>query len=112
VRSSRQYEDMGQMMAHDPKQLSDVRRVWLDRNGQVIDVVGALAAAGGADALSRRSQALLALAGQSAPEGAWYVLMVHRNADIAVDNCLGVAGIERWMAAQTVMPKRRGGRPH
>lgn len=60
--------------------------------------------------VSRRTQALLAGAGQDGPAKRWYVLMIQPGFDISVDNALGTARVERWMAAVKIEGKRRGGR--
>lgn len=58
--------------------------------------------------LSRRSQALLAAAGEAADGKRWYVLRVAPRSDKAVDNSLALAGIDRWMPVE----KRAWKRPH
>lgn len=58
--------------------------------------------------ITRRAQALLAAAGQDGPEARWYVLRVEERADIAVDKSLEDAKIERWMAQETIVVRRRG----
>lgn len=64
--------------------------------------------------LTRRAQAQLASAGMDAPcepsQRRWYVLRIADGADIAVDNALANAHVERWMPAIRLAPKRRGGR--
>lgn len=92
------------MMALDKKQLSDAEALTSDRQTMRLDA---------ARALSRRSQALLAAAGESEPvTRRWYVLTVAGGADIPVDNALTNAGVEHWMAVEKLTSKWRGGRKH
>lgn len=97
------------MMRVDRKQLNEGDRVWLDRQGAPIEVSEhAWQKRDKRIALSRREQALLAAAGQDGPESRWYVLQLRQGADIAVDKSLEEAKIERWMAQQTIVVRRRG----
>jgi len=58
--------------------------------------------------LSRRSQALLAGAGESGPAMRWFVLSVAPNSDKAVEESLRKAGVECWRP----MEKRLRKAPH
>lgn len=98
------------MMAVRGKQLSESDRVWLDGKGEPINIDRAWSESDRQIGLSRRAQALLAAAGMDGPEAQWFVLRIERGADIAVDNALADARIERWMPAQMMVPPRRGGR--
>jgi transcriptional antiterminator NusG len=60
--------------------------------------------------LTRRSQALLAAAGEDCDGRHWYVLRVAHHAEKAVDNLLKEAGIERWLPISEVVTVRRSGR--
>lgn len=84
--------------------------VWLDRNGEPIDVTGYLQRAEATAALSRRHQALLAAAGESGPARSWYVLAVEPTADIPVENDLSERKVETWLPTDKYLPKRRAGR--
>lgn len=59
---------------------------------------------------TRRTEVLLAAAGDAAPEAGWYVLDLHSGCDKAVENGLNERGIECWLAEKVVMPRRRGKR--
>lgn len=84
-------------------------RVHIDpATGEVINVDRAWQASDRRIAVSRREQALLAAAGMDGPEARWYVLQVEHGADNAVDKSLEDAKIERWMARETVVVRRRG----
>lgn len=96
------------MMRVDQKRLSDAGKVWLDRSGEPINVDRAWQKSDQRIALSRREQAMLAAAGTDGPEARWYVLQLRHGADIAVDKSLADARIERWMAQETVVVRRRG----
>lgn len=97
------------MMRADVKRLNENgQRVWLDRQGEPINVDRAWQKHDKRIALSRRQQAMLAAAGMDGPEARWYVLQVAHGADIAVDNSLKEAKIERWMAQETIVVRRRG----
>jgi len=87
-------------------------RVWLDRAGQPIEAAPRLAFVQRQQQLTRRGQALLAAAGEVAPERRWYVVRVAPGQDKAVDNSLAEAGIDRWMPEEKRVVKRRvaGGR--
>lgn len=91
-------------MAIDKKQLSDAMAPGVkggaptDRQSESLDR---------ARAVSRRSQALLAAAGEEAPDMAWIVARVAPRADNAVENVLTQAGIECWIPVVKVKPKRR-----
>jgi transcriptional antiterminator NusG len=97
------------MMAVNGKRLSDREHVWVDRStGEIINVDRAWQKSDKRIALTRREQALLAAAGMDGPEARWYVLRVEDRTDIAVDKLLGDAKIERWMAQETIVVRRRG----
>lgn len=96
------------MMAADRRQLETAERAWLDRNGQPINIDHAWQESDKRIGISRRQRALLASAGESGPTARWYVLQVKRGADIAVDKLLEEAKIERWMAQETKIVRRRG----
>lgn len=93
---------------------ADVKRpnsehAWVDPStGEVINVDRAWQKSDKRIALRRREQALLAAAGMDGPEARWYVLQVKKGLDIAVDKSLDDAKIERWMAQETVVVRRRG----
>lgn len=91
--------------------MNDTRRserVWLDRNRDPINVDRAWQKSDARIALSRRQQAMLAAAGEAGPSARWYVLQVKNGKDIAVDKLLEEANIERWMAQETKVVRRRG----
>lgn len=90
------------------KRPNDVERAWLDRNGEPINVDYAWQKSDERIALRRREWANLAAAGMDGPEARWYVLQVKHGFDIAVDKSLGDARIERWMAQETIVVRRRG----
>ncbi len=98
------------MMRADVKRLSDGgEHVWVDPStGEVINVDRAWQKSDRRIAMSRKQQALLAGAGETGPTARWYVLQVQRGSDIAVDKLLDDARIERWMAQETVVVRRRG----
>lgn len=96
------------MMAVRGKQLSESGRVWLDRNGDPISTDRAWQASDRRITLSRREQAMLAAAGMDAPAARWYVLQVRTGLDAVVDKSLADARIERWMAQETIVVRRRG----
>lgn len=96
------------MMTVRGKQLSDSGRVWLDRDGEPINTDHAWQKSDRRIALSRREQAMLASAGMDGPEARWYVLQVMRGLDAVVDKSLEDAKIERWMAQETIVVRRRG----
>ena len=97
------------MMSVDAKRLNDADRVWVAPDtGEVINIDRAWQASDKRIAISRRQRALLAAAGESGPAARWYVIQVDRGADIAVDKLLEDARIERWMAQQTIVVRRRG----
>jgi transcription antitermination factor NusG len=97
------------MMRADVKRLSEAEHVWVAPDtGEVINIDRAWQESDKRIAISRRQQALLAAAGESGPTARWYVLQVKRGADIAVDKLLEEARIERWMAQQTIIVRRRG----
>lgn len=91
------------MMAHDPKQLSECDEVLND---------AAIAKAMRARAETRRTQALLAAAGEMVPERRWAVITVDHRRDNDVDNLLSRAMIEHWLplrkSTETIGGKRRG----
>lgn len=62
------------------------------------------------ESVSRRTQALLAAAGEVGPAARWYAVQVDRNAENAVDNLMWEIGIEHWLPMKKVKPPRRGGR--
>jgi transcriptional antiterminator NusG len=91
------------MMAIDKKQLSDaMANAPTDRQSAALDK---------ARAATRRTQALLAAAGEEGPQARWYVLTIRNGFDKAVDKALTDAGIACWMPTRLIEPKRRGGRP-
>lgn len=96
------------MMAVRGKQLSEGDRVWLDGKGEPINVDRAWQKSDRRIALSRSEQAMLAAAGMDGPEARWYVLQVKRGFDAVVDKSLDDANIERWMAQETKVVRRRG----
>ncbi|UCI23695.1 transcription termination/antitermination protein NusG [Mesorhizobium sp. B2-8-5] len=97
------------MMRADVKRLSEREHVFVDRStGEIINVDRAWQKSDKRIALRRREQALLAAAGMDGPEAHWYVLQVKKGLDIAVDKSLEDAKIERWMAQETVVVRRRG----
>lgn len=97
------------MMAVDVKQLNEAGQCFVDGStGEVIDITHAWQASDRRIAVSRRQRALLAAAGETGPAAHWYVLVVKRGADIAVDKQLENAKIEHWMPKQTVVARRRG----
>lgn len=97
------------MMATNAKRLNDAERVWIAPDtGEVINVDRAWQASDKRIAISRRQRALLAAAGESGPTAHWYVIKVARGADFAVDKLLNEARIERWMAQETIIIRRRG----
>ena len=97
------------MMAVDVKRLNEAERCWVDRSsGEIIDITHAWQESDSRIALSRRQRALLASAGETGPAARWHVLTVKRGADIAVDKLLEEAKIERWMAQETIVVRRRG----
>lgn len=65
---------------------------------------------GRGESITRRTQALLAAAGEFGPEARWYALQVERHAENAVDSLLWDVGIEHWLPMKKVKPPRRGGR--
>ncbi len=90
-----------EMMRIDHKQLNDAATsAPTDRQTAALDK---------ARDLSRRSQALLAAAGESEPSRRWYVLRVMTGHEKDVDIVLGRADVERWLPVESVVPKRRGG---
>lgn len=91
------------MMRIDPKRLND--------GGEVLSARSIEKALRERE-LSRRSQALLAAAGEAAPDRHWHVLLVGPACDNSVDNALTNAGVEHWMAARSIRRRRRGGRRH
>lgn len=97
------------MMMAIGKRLSDGERAWVDPStGEIINVDRAWQKSDKRIAVRRREQALLAAAGESGPTARWYVLQVKKGLDIAVDKSLDDARIERWMAQETVVIRRRG----
>jgi transcriptional antiterminator NusG len=97
------------MMRADVKRLNESgERVWLDRQGDPINVDRAWQKSDKRITLSQRQRAMLAAAGMDGPEARWYVLQVKHGADIAVDKSLEEAKIERWMAQETIVVRRRG----
>ncbi|MCV3209617.1 transcriptional antiterminator NusG [Mesorhizobium sp. YC-39] len=90
------------MMRADVKRLSEAEIIGpTDRQTAAIDKVRAM---------SRRSQALLAAAGQSESALHWYVIRTDAHAEIDVDNLLGEANVEHWLPFMKVTDRRRGGR--
>lgn len=90
------------MMRADVKRLSDAEVIGpTDRHTAVIDKVRAT---------TRRSQALLAAAGQSESALHWYVIRTDAHAEMAVDNLLTSANVEHWLPFMKVSDRRRGGR--
>jgi len=97
------------MMAIDKKRLSEAGRCWVDTStGEVIDITHAWQESDRRIAISRRQRALLAAAGEVGPAARWYVLHVKPGQDNAVDKLLEAAKIERWMAQETRIVRRRG----
>lgn len=90
------------MMRADVKRLSDAEAIGpTDRHTAVIDKVRAT---------TRRSQALLAAAGQSESALHWYVIRTDTHAEMAVDNLLTSANVEHWLPFMKVSDRRRGAR--
>ena len=85
-------------------------RVFISRDGEVINVDRAWQKSDARIALSRREQALLAAAGLDGPEARWYVLRIDNGADKAVDSALKAANVECWMPVIERAQPRRGGR--
>lgn len=100
------------MMAVRGRQLSEGRRIWIDREGKPFDVRAALAPCNGSDVLTRRSEAMLAGAFVEPPRRRWYVLRIASSREIPVDNLLEAGGVERWLPEMEITRKRRGGRQH
>ncbi len=98
------------MMAIERKQLNEARRVWLDRDGHPIDVRASLSACNEPAMVSRRTEAMLAGAGQDVPSRRWYVLRIAPRCETSVDNALHAAAVEHWLPSMEVQPKRRGRR--
>jgi transcriptional antiterminator NusG len=96
------------MAVRGSKQLSESDRVWLDQKGEPINIDRAWQKSDRRIELSRREQAMLAAAGMDGPEAQWYVLQVERGSDSVVDKSLEDAKIERWMAQETIIVRRRG----
>lgn len=96
------------MAVRGSKQLSESDRVWLDQKGEPINIDRAWQKSDRRIALSRREQAMLAAAGMDGPDARWYVLQVDRGFDCVVDKSLADANIERWMAQETIVVRRRG----
>lgn len=94
-------------MAIDNKQLSDAMVPGVkggtptDRQSEALDR---------ARAITRRSQALLAAAGEEAPDMAWIVARVASRADNAVEKVLTDSGIDCWVPVVKVAHVYRGGR--
>lgn len=97
------------MMAADAKRLNEAKRTWLDERGEPINIDRAWQKSDAQIGLTRRTQALLAAAGQSESHRRWYVLRVAQGSEIDVDNAFKKAGIERWLPAEEVVPARRAG---
>lgn len=90
------------MMRADVKRLNEAEAIGpTDRQSAAIDKVRAM---------SRRSQALLAAAGQSESALHWYVIRTDAHAEMAVDNLLVKANVEHWLPFMKVADRRRGGR--
>lgn len=90
------------MMRADVKRLSEAELVGpTDRHTAALDKMRAM---------SRRSQALLAAAGQSESALHWYVLRTEPHAEIAVDKLLQDANVEHWLPFMKVEKRRRSGR--
>lgn len=89
------------MMAVDGRRLS---------SAAPIDTKRAEAESDRQRAITRRQQALLAAAGEVAPEARWYVLRVAPRSEKAVDSALGEARIGRWLPLWRRPQPRRGGR--
>lgn len=89
------------MMAVDGRRLSDAAP---------IDTKRAEAESDRQRAITRRQQALLAAAGEVAPEARWYVLRVAPRCEKAVNNALEEARIGRWLPLWKRPQPRRGGR--
>lgn len=89
------------MMTVDRKAIEDAAAVGpTDRQNAALDK---------ARATTRRSQALLAAAGESAPEQAWIVARVASGKDFAVHKSLDDAGVGAWVPVVKVLPAWRGG---
>jgi transcription antitermination factor NusG len=88
------------MMAVTGRQLNSSERVWLDRRGDPINIDRAWQKSDQQIGLSRRSQAMLAAAGESGPELRWYVIRTEKHAEKDVDNSLAYAGIECWLPTE------------
>lgn len=95
------------MMAVNVKQLSEVERCWISHEGS-FEAEGTYAWQGNDRriVLSRHDQAMLDGAG-SAPLARWHVVEVKRGCDVLVDNQLKDLRIERWMAQETIVVRRR-----
>lgn len=99
------------MMAVRGKQLSEAsERVWLDQKGEPINIDRAWSESDRQIGLSRRSQALLAGAGESGPVRCWFVVCVAHGHENAVDEALGKLGVETWLPVDSARPTRRGSR--
>ena len=61
------------------------------------------------DSISRRSQALLAAAGQDRPARRWFVVEVESGTDNKVAERLVFGGVEVWVPVTLSTPKRRPG---
>jgi len=92
------------------KVLQPSEQGWIGRKGDVISTARAEAAGDKAQALSRRSQAMLAAAGMTEPHRVWYVIRVDYRQEKVVDNLLRDAGVEAWLPMEKVLPPRRKGR--
>ena len=80
-------------------------------NAVLIDLTRCEAASDRQRELTRRSQALLAAAGDDRPARRWFVVTVKAGMDKAVADALDEAGVETWLPFVSVMPTRRGGMP-
>ncbi|CDX49205.1 putative transcription termination factor [Mesorhizobium plurifarium] len=87
------------MMRADVKRLNEADSINLDR---------CYAESDRQRGMTRRSQALLAAAGESGPAMRWFVIRVATNSEKAVEESLGTVGIECWRP----MEKRTRRAPH
>lgn len=79
-------------------------------DAEIIDITRCEALCDKRMAITRRTRALLAAAGEAEPHRRWYVLMVASRLEQAVENRLGLARIEAWVPTAEVVLRRRAGR--
>lgn len=83
------------------------KAAWLDRDGQPISTARAEAAGERQRAITRRTLALLAAAGEAVAEPGWYALTVRDGSERTIGEALDKAGWTTWVATEKVRTRRR-----